>query len=357
MIHLTYVNFGGKEPLPFDVVAQYNPSQTLQDRITAKNAASKKAYEDQLADAKERAFYDTLRARLKLAGQVEPRAYDVLREEERNVIYANIIKRLYGDDSGFQSEDYFAAAEMIRYFFDVDALLYFVAPDWWKPQSFALVATDGEGRRVANTIGKEPLSQRAALASTHGPRQAGKIGRDTYLITEETRPAPMGASLGWLLQVDGDAQRNAFLNSPWVKAVLPIRPSREEDALKFLQRNEVAGSARLDETYSSVGSDDTQEFDGLTYKQIFLKIAKKIKAEHDRSLTPEKVGKDKVDDSKPGGVPEKMALPTEMVFARGFDPLQSGVNFDRGAFKVFSEWTEILPTDQVVATEYSLQGL
>jgi hypothetical protein len=26
-------------------------------------------------------------------------------------------------------------------------------------------------------------------------------------------------------------------------------------------------------------------------------------------------------------------------------------------FRVFSEWTDVLPTDQVVVTEYSLKGL
>jgi hypothetical protein len=176
-------------------------------------------------------------------------------------------------------------------------------------------------------------------------------------MTEEKAPAPVGASLGWLLQVVGNTQRNAFLNSPWVKAMLPIRPGREEDALKSLQRNKVAGSDGLDDVYSRIGSDGTSDFDGLTCQQIFLKIANTIKAEYDESMTPEKVGKDKVDSAKPGAVPETKALSTEMVFARGFDPLQNGVDFKRGAFKVFGEWTEILSTDQVVATEYSLQGL
>ncbi len=52
-----------------------------------------------------------------------------------------------------------------------------------------------------------------------------------------------------------------------------------------------------------------------------------------------------------------MALPTETVFSHGFDPLEGGINLGNAPFKVFSEWTEILPTDQVVATEYSLTGL
>jgi hypothetical protein len=46
----------------------------------------------------------------------------------------------------------------------------------------------------------------------------------------------LGSSLGWLLQLDGDNLRNAFLNAPWVKAIIPIRPGREKAAFNWLQR-------------------------------------------------------------------------------------------------------------------------
>ena len=38
-----------------------------------------------------------------------------------------------------------------------------------------------------------------------------------------------------MLQLDGDNLRNAFLNAPWVKAVIPIRPGKEEAAINWLQ--------------------------------------------------------------------------------------------------------------------------
>jgi N-acetylglucosamine-6-sulfatase len=40
--------------------------------------------------------------------------------------------------------------------------------------------------------------------------------------------------LGWLLQLDGDNPRDAFLSAPWVKEVLPIQPRRETVALNWL---------------------------------------------------------------------------------------------------------------------------
>src|SRR5918997_445669 len=58
---------------------------------------------------------------------------------------------------------------------------------------------------------------------------------DNYKITEDSTPDKLGRSLRWLLQLDGDNQRNAFLNAPWVKAVIPIRPGREKAALNWLR--------------------------------------------------------------------------------------------------------------------------
>ena len=47
-------------------------------------------------------------------------------------------------------------------------------------------------------------------------------------------PARLGGVLGWLLQLDGDNPRDAFLNAPWVKAVIPIQPRRETVAVNWL---------------------------------------------------------------------------------------------------------------------------
>src|SRR5205814_7463371 len=66
----------------------------------------------------------------------------------------------------------------------------------------------------------------------------GAMRKDSYFITEDSKPARLGSSLGWLLQLDGDDMRNAFLNAPWVKAVMPIRPGKERAALNWLQHVE-----------------------------------------------------------------------------------------------------------------------
>jgi hypothetical protein len=89
-------------------------------------------------------------------------------------------------------------------------------------------------------------------------------GRQSYLVTEDSAPAPLGASLGWALQLDGDAHRNAFLNTPWVKAVLPIQPGREIAAINWLRHVHVEGEEGLDQI---VPGDD------VTVEQALLKLA------------------------------------------------------------------------------------
>jgi hypothetical protein len=61
-----------------------------------------------------------------------------------------------------------------------------------------------------------------------------EMGRDNYYITEDSSPSKFGSSLGGLLQLDGDNLRNAILNAPWVKAVIPIRPGKEHAAINWL---------------------------------------------------------------------------------------------------------------------------
>ncbi len=336
-IRLTHANFGGKHQIPFEVTVVYAPTPEAVKAVDDANAAAKTVYDAEVDARKEAAFYTTLRKRLKLAGQVRTRNPEDLREEERSIIFRAVISRLYGKDSTWNDEDYHVASELIRYFFDVDAMLYFVAPDWWRPRFQRLPSMNNQSPLVPSTI-----VDLGPSIGRYRPHQ------QHYLITEETVPAPMGASLGWLIQLDGDANRNAFLNSPWVKAVLPIRPGRERDAITWLRRPEVAGGDGLMEPYPFDSSSDPEEYKDKTIEQVLLLIADKIAAQHQESLQPVPIS----DDVGPN---QKVALPTETVFAAGFDPLGAGIKFGEKPFQVFSQWTEILPTDQVVAMEYATE--
>jgi hypothetical protein len=347
-IRLSYAYFAGRPSMPFDATLVYEPTAAAKQAVDAANATAKAAYNDEVALKKEQLFYDTLRTRLKLIGQVAPRPQDDLREEERNIVYRAIVSRLYGNESGWTNDDFHVAAELIRYLFDVDSMLYFVAPDWWRPRHQTLASKDSQGELQPTIIAEAAVSDRVLRIGKSAPITVPGH-RPYYLITEETAPAPQGASLGWLIQLDGDAHRNAFLNSPWVKAVLPIRPGRERDAMAWLQRPEVVGTDGLTEPYPYDPAQDPPEYQGLSIQDVLLRIADKIALEYQASLTPVPVA--------PAAANSQLALPTETVFTHGFDPLAGGIKFGANAFEVFSQWTEILPTDQVVATEYDLTGL
>jgi hypothetical protein len=344
-IQLTHAAFGGKQALPFDATLVYEATQAAKDAIDKENAAATSAYNDEVALKKEQLFYETLRARLKLVSNVRPRPATDLRAEERSVIYRAVVSRLYGKETGWTNDDYHVASELIRYLFDVDSMLYFVAPDWWRPRQQRLASKDNQGELQPTIIAEPAVSDKVVWLGKRRPIVVPGH-RPYYLITEETAPAPQGASLGWLIQLDGDAHRNAFLNSPWVKAVLPIRPGRERDAMAWLQRPEVAGTDGLDEPYPFDADQDPPEYQGKSIADVLLLIADKIRAEYEQSLTPVPVDETVINS--------QLALPAEKVFANGFDPLEGGIAFGNEPFEVFSQWIEILPTDQVVATEYDL---
>jgi len=129
-----------------------------------------------------------------------------------------------------------------------------------------------------------------------------------------------------MLQLDGDTHRNAFLNSPWVKAVVPIRPGREKAALNWLKRAHVEDADGLGTLYGGPEPD----LKGKTIEQALLALAS---------------------DVTDLGQEIENVLATETVFEHGFDPLEGGFHATGEPFEIFDQWIEVLPTDQVVAVE------
>jgi len=152
--------------------------------------------------------------------------------------------------------------------------------------------------------------------------------RVDYLITENTPPAPTGSSLGWLIQADGDERRNEFLNASWVKAVLPVRPGHELDALGWLSSAHVEGDAALDKEYAWQ-TGDPADWRGKSIGWVLQALAAELQARN-TDIT--------------------RTLAAEKVFETGFDPLDGGFR-PADPYQIFDQWTEVLPTDQVVAVE------
>jgi len=308
-LRLTYVNFNDQPSINFSVELIWNPPKESAETLKAYEDA-KKLYNEASAKAAHTAYVKEVRERINQAGLVPKRDTSDLRAEERTVIFRRLIRDLSEIKNGPEPH---LMSELIRSIFDIDKMLYYVSQEWWRPR----------------THKPQRLGEKLQLADADRVTWGGEkqYGRHNYYITEESQPAPMGDSLGWLLQLDGDPHRNAFLNSPWVKAVLPIRPGREAAALNWLQQAHVEGSSDLDALYGG----NEPELKGMTIGEAAMSLAEEVTSSEGRI---------------------ENTLATETVFERGFDPLEGGFRATGVPFEVFDQWVEVLPTDQVVAVEY-----
>jgi len=123
-----------------------------------------------------------------------------LRREERFELLSRMVSHFAarGEEGADPSP---LEIEYFHRYFDIEGIFFTMHPSWWRPR-YAPIATG--------------------------------FGRPAYEITDESDPAPMGASLGWMLQMDGDTRRNEFLNSPWARVCVPFKPNREREAIEWI---------------------------------------------------------------------------------------------------------------------------
>jgi hypothetical protein len=207
---------------------------------------------------------------------------------------------------------------------------------------------------------------RTVVNTTPGPMGGSTVAwgdvddlqRDNYFITEDSEPAKLGSSLGWLLQLDGDNMRNAFLNAPWVKAVIPIRPGKEEAAINWLKGVEGMNGITDDVIYhsSNPGEKDVDgnPLDGQKLIEVIHDLGEKIKRKYEDGIQTGKYPKPS-EVSDPALVDEEntvTATPIDRVYEHGFFPLENSFKANVGGnYEIFDQWIEILPTDQIVPVE------
>lgn len=326
--------------------------KTIDDGDKAAAAAQAKAHEE--------AFYAAAQERIELVSALRKRKFEDLREEERTVVYRALIGELMAHNSATGAGWYHSATDKQRHvyatvlnaIFDVDRMLYFVAPEWWKPrQQSSSLDVGGNGKY---SIGPDKT---VAWSDT----QARK---DNYLVTGKSEPARLGSSLGWLLQLDGDDMRNRFLNAPWVRAIMPVRPGKEEAAIAWLTRAEVEGTEGLNLAYAAQPGEAEEITQGLAavgqsasdpptigdaIRYLCLRVSEKHQESATERLFPDRDG---IDDGD-----KVWATPIDKVYEHGFYPLERSFRASpveaptdgkSRNFQIMAQWTEILPTDQVV---------
>jgi hypothetical protein len=383
MLHLDSADFQGQNSLQVKLVLHWSPKSSANDAIAQKNRDNVAAFREREKTAYEKALLETARDRIDVASKITPRNSEELREEERIVVYRKLIQEMLLQGISLPDDrTRHVVAELINSIFDVEKMLYFVAPEWWRPRlhrsrqqlrerpdkpsfpTFPLPASD-----LSAGVLRRGLLRRmdyAAATADSGVVNANAVGwggvddaeRDNYYITENSAPAKLGSSLGWLLQLDGDNLRNAFLNAPWVKAVIPIRPGREEAAINWLKGVEGMNGITDDVIYHSSNPDekdiDGQPLDGQKMIDVLMDLARKIKRKYDEGIEAGKYPKqDEVSD--PALVDEEntvTATPIDRVYEHGFFPLEGGFRANVGKnYEIFDQWLEVLPTDQIVPVE------
>jgi len=132
-VHLDHVNFGGQNSLHAKATLNWEPvvDQTAIDAENAKRLALFTAKEQ---EAFRTAFLDE--SRIELASDLQPRAAVDLRTEERTVVYRRLIQDMLTPSALVPQPDaqtQHVVAELLDSIFDVDKMLYFVSPEWWRP--------------------------------------------------------------------------------------------------------------------------------------------------------------------------------------------------------------------------------
>jgi hypothetical protein len=380
-LHLDSADFQGQNSIQVKLVLHWSPKPAANDDITAKNRENLAAFKEAEKAVYEKAYIETVKDRITLASKIKTRGSDDLRDEERIVVYRKLIQDmlLNGVDVPDDRTRH-VTAELLNSIFDIDKMLYFVAPEWWRPrlhrsrQQLGPTATPtvdhaSAAGAVGSAVMRKGLLKRLHAAnanvassvmssSTVGWGGVDDAARDNYFITEDSEPAKLGSSLGWLLQLDGDNMRNAFLNAPWVKAVIPIRPGREQAAINWLKAVEGMNGITDDVVYHA-GNPAEEDVNGNPLEgqkliDVLMDLAEKVRRKYEEGIKTGTFPKqDEVSD--PALVDEGntvTATPIDRVYEHGFFPLKGSFRANVGKnYEVFDQWIEILPSDQIVPVE------
>jgi head-tail adaptor len=345
-LNLNFADFQGQSSITVGANLYWVPSSDANNKIDQENEKTLAKHDAAVRQANEKAYLSAVRERVTLASKIRKRRGSDLREEERIVVYRKLIQEMLLAGVPIPDErSRHLVAEMLSAIFDIDKMLYYVAPEWWKPR------THGAHRQQIEPSGS--VSAATLATSKIGWGGTGALNRDNYMITEDAEPAKLGSSIGWLLQLDGDNMRNAFLNAPWVKAVIPIRPGQEAAALNWLRKVEGTNGITDTDVYRTGNTsekflDSERSYDGAPVFEVLGDLAERISRKHKASNIVARYPEDPTIDDRN----KVNATPVDRVFEHGFNPIEGGFRVvPQGEFEVFDQWTEVLPTDQIVPVE------
>ncbi len=187
---LARIDRGSARRLLVNFTAYFEPSESSLNAWNAQVEDARANYEAQQLQEE----FERSRRIIEAKRNISSRPSSDLRQEERYEILRRMVEEGFG--AGQTRGPAPVEIELFHRFFEISSIFYYVHPSWWRPRY------SGNGQE--------------------------------YEITDESNHAPFGASLGWALQLDGDRRRNEFLNSPWVRVCVPVRPGQERAACEWL---------------------------------------------------------------------------------------------------------------------------
>jgi len=191
------VVFGNSGSVSISYTYSWEPA----DHIIAEWEDKRKGAQDAFLEEAYQEAFEREKELIIERSKIKSRPSNELRREERYEVMNRMISHLFASGTQEPTEPSPLEIESFHRFFDIESMFLYTHPSWWKPR----------------------FHQKGLLN-----------GRKPYEITAESDHAPLGSSLGWRIQLDGDNRRNEFLNSPWVRICLPIMPGLEEDAVHWL---------------------------------------------------------------------------------------------------------------------------
>jgi hypothetical protein len=382
-LHLDSADFQGQNSLQLKLILHWSPLKEANQAIIQANVQKLTEFRAKERAEYEKAYVESVRERVEKASKIISRNSEELRDEERIVVYRKLIQEMLLKGVPIPDDrTRHVISELINSIFDVEKMLYFVAPEWWRPRLYRSKLqlqeipnpspTDDINFPVDSEINKVlkkgmlskmvtaqlNIESKTMSANTVGWGGINDYNRDNYYITESSEPAKLGSSLGWLLQLDGDNMRNAFLNAPWVKAVIPIRPGKEEAAINWLKGVEGMNGITDDVIYHTDNPNEVDingnPLDGQKMIDVIVDLARKIKKKYEVGLETKQFPiPNEVSD--PDLVDEEnvvTSIPIDRVYEHGFFPLAQSFKFNVGKdYEIYDQWLEILPTDQIVPVE------
>ncbi|MGZ5621119.1 MAG: hypothetical protein ACXWFG_09655, partial [Methylobacter sp.] len=134
-LHLDSVDFQGQNSVQVKLTLHWVPAEGANDEAIKKNKENIALFTAKEAAEYQKAFVETARERIKLSHEIKPRPSEDLREEERIVVYRKLIQDMLTNGISMPDDSTrHVVAELINSIFDVDKMLYFVAPEWWRPR-------------------------------------------------------------------------------------------------------------------------------------------------------------------------------------------------------------------------------